>query len=201
MPSNTDALVLNLPIIVLPTGGYLSTPPLDLHATDFTIATKVNLNSTANRNIILGNWSNNQNAWQLLFAINGGGAPAITLRKDLPTNGSQPNQDLLGLVGTLKVTAGQFNHVAVTFSWGKNYMTPTATLYVNGKVAGTVSPTISPDEPGVQNPYTLKRSSNAYLIGRKEDSNGASDGVFAGQFSDFRIYTAALTDAEIGTLL
>lgn len=196
---NNDTLILELTNIVLPQGGYVSTPELDLHATSFTVATKVLLDSTANRNILLGNWSNNQHAWQLLFAVNAGGNLAINLRKDLPTNGSDPTQDLVALVGNLPITAKQWHHVAITFDWGSDYVSPTATLYVDGKVAGTVSPQIKPDAR-VHNLYALKPSPNAYLIGRKEDGTG-KDEWFSGQFADFRIYTVALTASDINQLL
>ncbi len=199
LADSQNSLVFNLGTSVLHRGDYFPIPQLDLHATSFTIATKVNLDSTENRNIILGNWSSNQNAWQLLFAINAGGLPAINLRKDLPTDGSDPTQDLVALVGTTTVTAGEWHHVAVTFSWGADNTTPIATLYVDGKEAGSVSPKISPDSR-VHNPYTLKPSPNAYLIGHKEDGTGDDD-WFAGQLANFRIYTVALTGAEISTLL
>jgi hypothetical protein len=163
------------------------------------VATKVFLDSTTNRNILLGNWSSNQNAWQLLFAVNAGGLTAINLRKDLPTNGSDPTQDLVALVGNLPIVAKQWHHVAITFEWGSNYISPKATLYVDGKIAGTVSPEIKADSR-VHNPYTLKPSPNAYLIGHKEDGTG-NDQWFSGQFNDFRIYTTALTADDIAQLL
>jgi hypothetical protein len=196
---SNDSLVLQLASVVLPLGGYVSTPRLDLHATSFTVATKVFLDTTDNRNILLGNWSSNQNAWQLLFAINAGGRAAINLRKDLPTNGSDPTQDLVALVGSLPLVSKHWHHVAITFSWGSGYISPTATLYVDGKEAGTVSPEIKPD-PRVHNPYTLKPSANAYLIGHKEDGTG-KDEWFSGQLRDFRIYTVALTANDITQLL
>lgn len=198
MTDISNALVLQLSTVVLPLGGYFSTPRLDLHATSFTIATKVLLDSTANRNILIGNWKAND--WQLLFAINAGGLPAINLRKDLPTAGSDPTQDLVGLVGTISVVAKQLTHVAITFDWGIDFRSPKATLYVGGKAAGSVSPTIQPD-PRVHNPYTLKPSPNFYLIGRKEDGGTGTNEQFAGQLSDFRIYTTALTAAQINQLL
>jgi hypothetical protein len=52
----------------------------------------------------------------------------------------------------------------------------------------------------VHNPYTLKPSPNAYLIGRKEDGTG-NDEWFSGQLGDFRIYTTALTANDITQLL
>jgi hypothetical protein len=191
--------VFSLPYAAIPTaGGYVTLPAfLDLHATSFTVATKVFLKDVSNRNIILGNWGNG--SWQMLFAINAGGKLAINLRKDMPTNGSDPAQDLVALVGTTNVQPGSFQHVAVTLDWGPNFITPSATLYVNGAAAGSASPAINPD-PKIRNPYTLMPTKNSYLLGRKEDTSD-KDASFQGQFSDFRVYTRALVPADIKALL
>jgi hypothetical protein len=188
-----------LPFVDIPArGGSVTLPSfLDLHAASFTVAANVLLSDLDSRNIILGSWGDG--SWQLLFAVNAGGQPAISLRKDLPTFGSDPDQDLVNLSGTIALQPGSFQHVAVTFDWGLNFMAPKATLYVNGAEAGSVSPTINPD-PRVRNPYTLMPTSNPYLLGRKQDS-ADQDSFFQGQLSDFRIYTRALTQADIQALL
>jgi hypothetical protein len=70
---------------------------------------------------------------------------------------------------------------------------------VDGQVAGVALPKIQPD-PRLANPYRLKSSPNAYMIGRKEDTTD-EDSWFAGQLRDFRIYTRALSGAEIIELI
>ncbi|HEY9302122.1 MAG TPA: ferritin-like domain-containing protein [Phormidium sp.] len=199
MENISNSLVLQLSDVVLSPGSYVSTPRLNLHATSFTIATNVLLDSTEHRNIVLGNWSSNRNAYQLLFGIKAGGLPFISLRKDLPTNYSDPIKDLVNLTSNISVAANQWTHVAITFDWGVDYISPTATLYVDGQAAGSVSPKITPD-PRIRNLYTLMPSPNSYLIGHKEDGTGKDD-WFAGQLKDLRIYTTALTSDAILQLI
>ncbi|KAB8144456.1 LamG domain-containing protein [Chloroflexia bacterium SDU3-3] len=198
--SLNDTLVLHIATLALPRGAYLATPKLDLHATDFTIAAQVRLDSIANRNILLGNWSSNQNAWQMLLAVNSGGKPALNLRKDFPTTGSIPDQDLVGLVGTREVRAQEWHHVAATFTWGDDRKTPVAMLYLDGESMGRATPTIDRNDQRLDNRYTLKSSPNAYLIGRKEDTSD-NDSWFAGQINNLRIYTSALTGEDLRQLL
>ncbi|MGC4064878.1 MAG: hypothetical protein QM784_09595 [Polyangiaceae bacterium] len=163
----------------------------------FTIATKIFLDDTKVRNILLGNWG--KGAWQLLFGVNAGGAVAINLRKDVPNyDGSDPNADLVSLVGNVQIAAKKWQHVAVTFDWGKDQSLPSAILYVDGQVAGAVS--VTPDS-SMHKPYTLKPSTYRYLIGAKEDEDVANRGMFSGQIADFRVYMAALSAGEVAQLL
>ena len=198
MATTDNALLLQIATLVLPRGAYLSTSRMDLHATSFTIAAKVNLASTTTRNILLGNWGSAGNSWQLLFAVNAGGLPSISLRKDLLTNGSDPEQDLVLLTANAGVAAGAFRHIATTFDWGQDWIHPTAKLYVDGREAGSVSPTITPNSK-VRNPYTLMPTRNPYLIGRKEDTSD-DNSWFSGQITDLRVYCAALSAESIAAL-
>jgi hypothetical protein len=196
---NSVGLVLQLDSLVIPRGGHVALPKLDLHMTNFTIATRICLDSTAHRNIILGNWSANQNAWQLLFAINAGGYPSIRLRKDYITDDTNPYQDLVFLNGPLALSARQWQHVAIVFDWSPGYLKTAASLYVDGQRVSVIFQKIHPD-PRLTNPYCLKSSPNAYMLGRKEDTTD-DDSWFSGQLSDFRIYTRALSSAEIIQLM
>lgn len=190
-----NPLAFQLAAALLPFGSYITLPPLDLHASDFTVATFVYLDETFERNIVLGNWSSQDHAWQLLYAINAGGQTAINLRRDMQTDGSDPAQDLVALVGHTALTDNQWHHIAVTFRWGANGHAPRAVLYVDGQEDGEAAPQPRPD-PRVRNPYQLKPSPNAYLIGRKEDSL-SSDSWFSGQLCNFHIYTQALSAQRI----
>lgn len=198
MPARYSALAMQIPAIHLNRGAYFTAPELDLHATDFTIGARVKVRSTANRNIILGNWSSEGQSWQLLLAVLAGGKLAVNLRKDMETNGSDPDQDLVALVGNTALQAGVAAKIAVTFTWGADRRTPKATLYVNGAVDGEQSPAVVVT-PVIRNPYTLMATSNPYLIGRKQDSSD-DDSYYAGEIADLQIYTFAMSATQVGNL-
>jgi hypothetical protein len=206
LPARGDegAPLLQLGEIMLPLGGYFTAPAMDLHATDFTLATNVYLDpeNASHRNIIFGNWGSQDNAWQMLFYVQGDGRPGVNLRRDMVTNGSDAQQDLVTLVGSTVVPGGAWHHVAVTFTWGADGRHPTCTLYVDGAAAGSTSPAVTA-VPNLRNPYTLMPTRNRYWIGLKEDSLGHSDpdSLFAGQMRDFRVYSAALSPAAIARLI
>ena len=193
------SLRLLIDTLVLPKGAYLSTPRLDLHATNFTIAAKLFLDSTKVRNIVLGNWGAAGNSWQLLLAVNAGGAIALNLRRDIDTSGSDPQQDLITLVSSATVGEKAWHHIAATFDWGVDFHHPVAALYLDGKPVGSQQGEVK-QLPTLHNPYTLKTTHNLYLIGRKEDGTDDSS-WFSGQIHDFRIYDAAIPAADIPGLI
>jgi hypothetical protein len=192
-------IAFHLAAALLTFGSAITLPPLDLHASDFTIATYVFLNDTQRRNIVLGNWSSRNHAWQMLFAVNGDGRTAVNLRRDMRTDGSDPFQDLVALNGQTALAPRQWQHIAVTFSWGPDRKSPVATLYVNGRADASATPHVQQDWR-VQNPYTLKRSPNAYVIGHKEDTN-TQDDWFNGQLCEYRIYTRALSAEQLQAMV
>jgi Concanavalin A-like lectin/glucanases superfamily len=183
---------------VLSRGQSVVVPSIDFHAIDFTIMAKVKLTSTNNSNIIFGNWGREGNSWQMMFMVNPGGALFVVLRKDMVTNGSDPEQDFLSVVASSPVSAGIFYHVACTFTWGLDRISPCCILYVNGVEVGRVSPTITPS-PKVRDLYQLMPTSNPYLIGRKQDSDDANS-WFTGEMRNFSVYGLALDAASIATL-
>lgn len=187
--------VFELAAAMLPFGSSITLPPLDLHASDFTVSTFVYVDNSRQRNIVLGNWSSKGKSWQLLYAINAGGQTTINLRRNMPTNGSEPSQDLVALVGHQQLSYGSWQHIAVTFSWGANRHSPRAILYVNGQVDGEASPQPQP-VAGVRNTYSLQPSANRFLIGHKEDTQ-SGDSWFSGQLCNFHIYTRALSAQDI----
>jgi len=196
--------LLQLRAISLPLGGYFTTPAMDLHATDFTVATNVFIDpeNASHRNILFGNWGSQNNSWQMLFYVQADGHPGVNLRRDMVTNGSDPVQDLVTLVGRTVVPAGAWHHVAVTFTWGADRRHPTCTLFVDGAAAGSASPEVT-EVPNLRNPYTLMPTTNPYYIGLKEDSLDHDDpeSLFAGHLRDFRVYDAALAPAAIARLI
>ncbi len=85
-----------------------------------------------------------------------------------------------GINSTIALTAGAWNHIAVTLSGN------TATMYVNGTVAGT--------NTGVTlHPSSLGTTTLNYL-GR---SQWSGDPYLNGAIDDFRIYSRALTASEV----
>lgn len=194
-----DSLRLLIDTLVLPKGAYVSTPRLDLHATNFTIATKLFLDSIKVRNIVLGNWGAAGNSWQLLLAVNVGGQIVLNLRRDLDTNGSNPEQDLITLVSSAPVTEKAWHHIAATFDWGADGLHPLASLYLDGKPVGSQEGVIK-QLPGLHNPYTLKFTHNPYLIGHKEDASDDSS-WFSGQLKDFLIYDSAIAASDLPSLI
>ena len=184
--------------IVLSHGQSFTVPSIDLHAIDFTISARIKLSSTSNRNIIFANFGAAGNSWQMMFTVQAGGALFMNLRKDMPTAGSDPEQDLLYPIASKSISAGTFYHVACTFTWGLDRVSPCCILYVDGVEVGRASPTITPSTK-VRNLYQLMPTSNPYLIGRKQDTNDA-DSWFAGEMRNFAIYGLALDAAAIATL-
>ncbi|MBW8780598.1 MAG: alginate lyase family protein [Verrucomicrobia bacterium] len=89
-----------------------------------------------------------------------------------------------GINSTIALTAGGWSHLAVTLSGN------TATMYVNGAVAGTNTGfTLRPSSMG---------STPLNYLGR---SQWSADPYFNGGIDDFRIYSRALTAGEINSLV
>lgn len=118
----------------------------------------------------------NDNEYMYLTPRNGAGVPRFAI-----TSAGGPAEK--GINGTAPLPLNTWSHVAVTLAGG------TATMYVNGAVAGSVG--------GVtQSPATFGAMANNWL-GR---SNYPNDPVFAGGFDELNIYDRALTAAEVSSL-
>ena len=152
---------------------YVSLPAGIVSASsNFSIETWVKLNSTANWSRIFDFGSNTTN-YMFLTPQNGSTSKA---RFAITTNSNTGEKQLTGPAG---LNAGAWYHLAVTLS-GTNGI-----LYVNG--ASVVSNGIT------VNPSNLGNTLNNY-IGR---SQWPSDPYLDGIFDEFRIYTVALSAAEI----
>jgi fibronectin type 3 domain-containing protein len=139
---------------------------------DFTIATWINptVNSAWARAFDFGTDTSN---YMFLCPVSGGG----TLRFAIKTTSSSELQ-----LNTTSLSAGIWTHVAVTVSG------TTATLYVNGIAAAT-------NTAMTLRPVNLGTTTRNYL-GRSQ----FADPYFNGKLDDFRIYSRALSLAEINKL-
>ncbi len=140
--------------------------------TNFTIETWVKLNTTASWTRIF-DFGNNTTAYMFLTPQNGS---TSRLRFAITTSGPGGEQQINGASA---LAVGVWNHVVVTHNGN------TGVLYLNGVAAGTNSAmTLTPS--------TLGSTSNNYL-GKSQWSDPYLDGLL----DDFRIYSTALSPAEV----
>ena len=140
---------------------------------NFTVMAWVKLNSTANWSRIL-DFGNDTTSYLFLTPQNGNTG---TLRFGITTNGSGSGQQQINCGSTLSI--GAWYQVAATLSGN------TGILYLNGVAVGTNS--------GMTlKPLNLGSTGNNYL-GKSE----YADPYLDGSLDEFRIYSAALSPAEI----
>ncbi|MFT3787318.1 MAG: LamG domain-containing protein [Tepidisphaeraceae bacterium] len=87
------------------------------------------------------------------------------------------------LASTLLVPLNTWTHLAITFNSG------TATMYVNGVIAGSAAMSLRPNDVLTSDAY---QSADAVYLGRNAGSN-----FFTGRLDDIRVYNVALTPLEI----
>ena len=147
---------------------------------EFTIATWVNPAS-------LGTSDN----WERIFDFGTGGTtPSIYMFMTTRASTGRPRFAITTSGGageqvvdaSVALTAGQWNHVAITLSG------TSATLYVNGVARGTGNVTLRPS--------TLGNTTHNFI----GDSQFAADPPFLGSIDDFRIYGRALSPTEMKAL-
>jgi hypothetical protein len=156
--------------------GYASIADTGLSAaTDMTVATWVYLNSSVAWQRVW-DFGIDENHYMFLTPKNGA-TPTPIIRFGITTNGNGNEQ---GINGTAELPVGAWHHVAVVLSGG------TGTLYVDGQ-PGT------PRTGMTLTPASLGTTTNNY-IGR---SQFAVDPYLDGSIDDFRVYSRALSAAEI----
>ena len=172
----------------LPVGGAFSSGQLNLSSnsqqyvslptgivsalTNFTIETWVKLNTTANWTRIF-DFGNNTTTYMFLTPQNGS---TSRLRFAITTNSPGGEQQINGASA---LATGTWNHVVVTLSGN------TGVLYLNGVPVGT-------NTAMTLKPSSLGNTSNNYL-GKSQ----WADPYFNGLMDEFRIYSVALSPAEI----
>ena len=139
---------------------------------NFTIEAWVRLNSATNWNRIF-DFGNNTTSYMFLTPQNGSNT---RLRFAITTNGPGGEQQI---TAALALTTGLWHHVAVTLN------ASTGTLYLNGAAAATNSTM-------TLKPASLGNSPNNYL-GKSQ----WADPYLNGSMDEFRIYSVALSPAEV----
>jgi uncharacterized protein len=145
--------------------------------TDFTIASWVNLGSA---NTWMRVFDFGQNTGVYMFLTPAAGIAGTPPRFAITTGGSGREQQL---TGGSSLPAGQWVHLAVTLSG------TTGTLYVNGQVAAS-------NTGMTLNPASLGSPANLW-IGKSE----FSDPFLNGTVDEFQIFSRALSQAEVSSLL
>jgi len=155
------------------TDDYVTLPAGIAETQDFTIAAWINWDGGAQWQRIFDFGSNTT---QYMFLTPKSGSN--TLRFAITCSGGGTREEILE---TAALTVGQWTHVAVTLSGDSGK------LYVNGQLADfNAAMTIDPSDFNPSNNY----------IGKSQ----WPDPLFNGRIDDFRIYTYALSDAEIREL-
>jgi hypothetical protein len=141
--------------------------------TDFTVSTwvKVNAFATWQRIFDFGTGTTN---YMFLTTQYGTGGSAAKLRFGIRTSTVAEQS----VSGTIALVAGTWTHVAVTRSGS------TVSLYVNGSLAGSGTIALNPSDLGVTTQNYLAKSQ-------------FNDPYFNGSLDDFRLYSQALSPAEI----
>ena len=157
---------------------YVALPPAIItQLTDFTIATWVRLNST-------DTWTRvfdfGQNTGVYMFLTPRAGVTGTPPRFAITLGGAGGEQQVNG---SAALPTGQWIHLAVTLSGS------TASLYVNGQVAGT-------NANMTLNPTSLGSAGNIW-IGR----SAYSDPYLNATVDEFQVFDRALSQAEVASLL
>ena len=163
--------------------GYASIADTGLSgATAMTIATWVYLNSAADWQKV---WDFGKNTSSYMFLTTRSGTGAKVLRFGISLNSYGSEQDV---DGTAELPLGAWHHVAVVLNGATGY------LYLDGTQVGTkTGMTLSP--------ASLGTTTNNW-IGKSQFYNAAPppDPYLDGNIDDFRVYSRALSVAEIGLL-
>ncbi|KDR71434.1 hypothetical protein GALMADRAFT_213760 [Galerina marginata CBS 339.88] len=157
--------------------GYLNVPNLNIQAESFTFAFSLRLPTVSTtRQILLSNWSAGQ--WQFITVVDAAGTLSGTLRRDMQTNGSNPDQDLVAVTTAKPVPVGSWFDVAFSY----DAPTRTFAVYVDQqKSAFSVVRSSVTD-------LTLHTSTVKYVqFGNKAD-DGASVGNLNADLSDLRFF-------------
>jgi len=152
-------------------------PAVRFQSISASICVRFKLNNFNKMQTLVGDWTK---YWQFLFRIHSNNQLGLTLRRNIDSQGSDPNQDMVGLTG---------GNVATTHNWQTacadwNNESGTAYLYLNGnKVAE--KKTTYPNHTIQVNDHTT------YQIGWKGDSNSEH---IDGAISNIVVYRGIASD-------
>ncbi|XP_064629370.1 uncharacterized protein LOC135488648 [Lineus longissimus] len=163
------------------TNGYALVPAVKFQKSDFTIVMWFKSTANGKRQILYADWSKE---WQFLIAVQSDGKIQVTLRRNINSGGSNPNQDLLtALGGDVKRDAWQ--HLVVTYENEPG----TCVVYLDGDEVASATTTYSD--------HDLQENSHpTYEVGYKKDSN--SD-FFDGRIGFLKVADVAIcsTDSDL----
>jgi hypothetical protein len=151
--------------------GYVNVPHVNISSTSFTIAFSLRLpTASTTRQILLSDWTAPQ--WQFITTIDAAGTLSSTLRRNIQTAGSDPEQDLVSVTTAKPVPVGAWFDVALAF----DVPTRTYTVYIDQRksAASVVRSSVSD--------LTLHASTTKYY----QFGNKADDGNFGELNADLR---------------
>jgi hypothetical protein len=157
--------------------GYLNIPNVNIQSESFTFAFSLRLTAASTtRQILLSNWTSGQ--WQYLTTVDAAGMLTSSLRRNMQTNGSNPEQGLVDVTTAKPVPVGTWFDVAFTY----DVPTRTYSVYIDQqKSASSVVRTSVTD-------LTLHPSIVKYVqFGNKAD-DGASVGNLNADLRDLRFF-------------
>jgi hypothetical protein len=106
--------------------GYLNIPNVNIQSASFTFAFSLRLTAVSiTPQVLLSNWSSGQ--WQFISTVDATGRLSSTLRRNMQTNGSNPEQDLVGVTTANPVPVGSWFDVAFSY----DALSRTYSVYIN----------------------------------------------------------------------
>jgi hypothetical protein len=150
-------------------GEYALTPAVKLQKTDFVIEMWFKSTDNGKRQFLFADWSK---PWQFLIAIKASGKIQVTLRRNINSGGSDPNQDLVTAIGG-SVKRDAWQHLVVT------YINKSGTCVVHLNDATVASVTTKWPNHDLQENSHLK-----YEVGYKKDSGNE---FFKGRIGFLRV--------------
>jgi len=141
--------------------GFLNVPNVNIQSESFTFAFSLRLAAASTvRQILLSNWTSGQ--WQFLTVVDAAGTLSSTLRRNMETNGSNPEQDLVRVTTAKPVPVGTWFDVAFSY----DAPTRTYSVYIDQQKSAS-----SVVRSSVTN-LTLHTSNVKYVqFGNKADDN------------------------------
>jgi len=157
--------------------GYLNIPNVNIQSSSFTFAFSLRLAAASTtRQILLSNWTSGQ--WQFLTTVDATGTLTSSLRRNMDTNGSNPEQGLVDVTTAKPVPVGTWFDVAFSY----DASTRTYAVYIDQqKSASSVVRSSLTD-------LTLHTSNVKYVqFGNKAD-DGASTGNLNADLRNLRFF-------------
>ena len=157
--------------------GYLNIPNVNIQSESFTFTFSLRLAAASTtRQILLSNWSSGQ--WQFITTVDATGTLTSDLRRNMQTNGSNPEQDLIAVTTAKPVPVGTWFDVAFSY----DAPTRSYSVYINQEKSATSVVRSSVTD------LTLHTSDVKYVqFGNKADDN-PSTGNLNADLRDLRFF-------------